>query len=135
MDDATINQLRTILSQNQWVSFAYLFGSRAAGKAGSRSDWDIAVYITDAELERNPVWQKIKIEDEISLALKTDNIQVVILNGLDAPLFAFTIINKGIVLADKNQELRVTFECNTLRRFHDWQYYLDRHLGKAGEAS
>ncbi len=135
MDDATIHQLSTILSQNQWVSFAYLFGSRAQDKAGSRSDWDIAVYITDAELERNPVWQKIKIEDEISLALKTDNIQVVILNGLDAPLFAFTIINKGILLTDKNRELREIFECNTLRRFHDWQYYLDRHLGKADEAS
>ncbi|MEK6737074.1 MAG: nucleotidyltransferase domain-containing protein [Planctomycetota bacterium] len=135
MDDAIMHQIRTILSQNQWVSFAYLFGSRAQGKAGSRSDWDIAVYITGAELERNPVWQKIKIEDEISLALKTDNIQVVILNGLDAPLFAFNIISKGIVLADKNQESRVTFECNTLRRFHDWQYYLDRHLGRKTEAS
>ncbi|MBF8277346.1 MAG: nucleotidyltransferase [Candidatus Brocadiaceae bacterium] len=135
MDDAIMHQIRTILSQNHWVSFAYLFGSRAQGKAGSRSDWDIAVYITDAELERNPVWQKIKIEDEISLALKTDNIQVVILNGLDAPLFAFNIISKGIVLADKNQESRVTFECNTLRRFHDWQYYLDRHLGRKTEAS
>ncbi len=135
MDDAIMHQIRTILSQNQWVSFAYLFGSRAQGKAGSRSDWDIAVYITDAELERNPVWQKIKLEDEISLALKTDNIQVVILNGLDAPLFAFNIISKGIVLADKNQESRVTFECNTLRRFHDWQYYLDRHLGRKTEAS
>ncbi|MEK7289635.1 MAG: nucleotidyltransferase domain-containing protein [Planctomycetota bacterium] len=135
MDDAIMHQIRTILSQNQWVSFAYLFGSRAQGKAGSRSDWDIAVYITDAELERNPVWQKIKLEDEISLALKTDNIQVVILNGLDAPLFAFNIISKGIVLADKNQESRVTFECNTLRRFHDWQYYLNRHLGKASAVS
>ena len=135
MDDAIMHQIRTILSQNQWVSFAYLFGSRAQGKAGSRSDWDIAVYITDAVLERNPVWQKIKIEDEISLALKIDNIQVVILNSLDAPLFAFTIISKGIVLAEKDQESRVTFECNTLRRFHDWQYYLNRHLGKASAVS
>jgi len=135
MDDATIHLLRMILSQNQWILFAYLFGSRAQDKAGCLSDWDIAVYITDAELERNPVWQKIKIEDEISLALKTDNIQVVILNGLDAPLFAFSIINKGILLTDKNRELRITFECNTLRRFHDWQYYLDRHLGKVVEVS
>lgn len=135
MDDAIIHQLRTILSQNQLVAFSYFFGSRAQGKAGSRSDWDIAVYIADAALERNPVWQKIKIEDEISLALKTDNIQVVILNAIDAPLFSFTIISKGILLTDKNRELRETFECNTLRRFHDWQYYLDRHLGKAGEAS
>ena len=135
MDDAIMHQIRTILSQNQWVSFAYLFGSRAQGKAGSRSDWDIAVYITDAELERNPVWQKINLEEEISLALKTENIQDVILNGLDAPLFAFNIISKGIVLADKNQESRVTFECNTRRRFHDWQYYLDRHVGRKTEAS
>ncbi len=135
MDDAIIHQIRTILSQNQLVDFSYLFGSRAQGKAGSRSDWDIAVYIADAALERNPVWQKIKIEDEISLVLKTDNIQVVILNGLDAPLFAFNIINKGILLTDKNRELRVIFECNTLRRFHDWQYYLDRHLDRTNEAS
>lgn len=135
MDDVIIHQLRTILFQNQWVSFAYLFGSRAQEKAGNMSDWDIAVYVADARLERNPVWQKIKIEDELSLALKTDKIQVVILNAIDAPLFSFTIISKSILLTDKNRELREIFECNTLRRFHDWQYYLDRHLEKAGEAS
>lgn len=123
-----IQQIKDIISRNPLVLFAYLFGSRALNRAGIMSDWDIAVYINENKLEANPVWQKIKIEDEIALVLKTDRIQVFILNNLDAPLFSFNIINDGILLMDKDREQRETFECKVLRRFQDWRHYLDRHM-------
>jgi len=92
------------------------------------SDWDIAVYIYKDKLEVNPVWQKIRLEDELSLALKTDGMHVTILNDLDAPLFSFNIIREGVLLADKCPESRMEFEYRVLRRFHDWRYFLDRHM-------
>ena len=123
-----IQQLQEALSQNSLVLFAYLFGSRATNKAGNVSDWDIAVYIEENRLESNPVWQKIKIEDDISFVLNTDRVQVTILNNLDAPLLSFNIINEGVVLKDSYRELREIFEWQVLRRFHDWRYNLDRHM-------
>ena len=123
-----IQQIRDVLSKNKLVLFAYLFGSRALNRASNMSDWDIAVYIHDEKLETNPVWQKIKLEDEISCILKTDKVQVTILNNLDAPLFLYNIINDGVLLAEENSEIRIAFEYKALRRFHDWRYYLDRHM-------
>jgi len=123
-----IQQLQEALSQNSLVLFAYLFGSRATNKAGNVSDWDIAVYIEENRLEANPVWQKIKIEDDISFVLNTDRVQVTILNNLDVPLLSFNIINEGVVLKDSYRELREIFEWQVLRRFHDWRYNLDRHM-------
>jgi|SRR3989304_5256843 len=123
-----IQQLQEALSQNSLVLFAYLFGSRATNKAGNVSDWDIAVYIEENRLESNPVWQKIKIEDDISFVLNTDRVQVTILNNLDVPLLSFNIINEGVVLKDSYRELREIFEWQVLRRFHDWRYNLDRHM-------
>ena len=35
------------------------------------------------------MWQKFNIEDKLSVALKTDAIDVVILNRLDNPLLGF----------------------------------------------
>ena len=123
-----IQQLKEALSRTPLVLFAYLFGSRATNKAGNVSDWDIAVYIEENKLEANPVWQKIKIEDDISLVLNTDRVQAIILNNLEAPLLSFNIINEGVVLKDSYRELREIFEWQTLRRFHDWRYNLDRHM-------
>jgi len=123
-----IQQLKEAFSRTPLVLFAYLFGSRATNKAGNVSDWDIAVYIEENRLESNPVWQKIKIEDDISFVLNTDRVQVTILNNLDVPLLSFNIINEGVVLKDSYRELREIFEWQVLRRFHDWRYNLDRHM-------
>jgi hypothetical protein len=50
------------------------------------------------------------------------------LNGLDAPVFAFQIINKGILLVDKKPAERILYETSVLRRYHDWNYFLKRHM-------
>ena len=124
----SLQNIKDALYRNPLVSFSYLFGSRASNKSGNMSDWDIAVYLNDDKMENNPVWQKIGLENELSSALKTDKIQVAVLNNLDAPLLAFNIVKDGILLTDKDTELRIGYECATLRRFHDWRYYLDRHM-------
>jgi hypothetical protein len=39
------------------------------------------------------------------------------------------IINNGILLADKNTEKRILFEAQVLSKYHDWNYFLRRHMG------
>lgn len=123
-----IDSLRQVLFTDKLVVFAYLFGSRAHGTAGERSDWDMAVYIDDDMLEANPVWQKFEIENRLSFILKTDAVEVVVLNRMDNPVLGFEIINRGMLLVDKDEETRVIFESRVLGRYQDWQYFQSRHM-------
>lgn len=127
-----INMIINILNKDKLISFAYLFGSRAMQKASERSDWDIAVYIKDEYLEENPIWQKFKIEDKLSSALKTDAVEVVILNYMDNPLLGYEIINRGSLIVDKDTQTRIKFEADTLGRYQDWQYFAKRYISANG---
>lgn len=123
-----IDAIKSTLSKEQSISFAYLFGSKVKNKESYRSDWDIAVYIKDEFLGKNPVWQKFDIENRLSTILKTDAVDVVILNSIDNPLFGFEIITKGILILNKDDESRVSFEGEALGRYQDWQYFMKRHM-------
>ena len=57
-----------------------------------------------------------------------DDVQVVVLNGLELPLLGFEIINQGMLLIDKDKETRIEFEAMILGQYHDWQYFLKRHM-------
>lgn len=124
--------LKDVLLKDRSIVFAYLFGSRATGTASARSDWDIAVYINDELLEGNPVWQKFRIEDRLAVALGTDAVEVVVLNRMDNPLLAFEIVNKGILLVEHDEDVRLAYECRALGHYHDWRYFMDRHMKSEG---
>ncbi len=120
--DVIVDTLR-----QQPLAFAYLFGFRATGKTGPRGDWDVAVYLSTIPGE-DVTWEKFRIEEALARALGTDAIQVVILNRLDAPLLAYEIISKGKVRCESDTEGRPLYEAAALRRFHDWRFWLDRHM-------
>ena len=124
-----IESIKSVLSADAAVSLAYLFGSRAKGETSNRADWDIAVYLAEDRLAENPIWDKFKIEDRLSAALATDAVEVVVLNRLEDPLLGFEIIANSLLLVEKDENLRIAFEGSGLARHHDWQYFLDRHLG------
>jgi predicted nucleotidyltransferase len=121
-----INKIKKILKKNQFVDFAYIFGSRAKGIANKRSDCDIAVYFC-RDPRKIPGWIVFQLEAEIVKEIGIET-QITILNGLDAPVFAFQIINKGILLVDKKPAERILYETSVLRRYHDWHYFLKRHM-------
>ncbi len=106
-----------------------MFGSRVEDKSSHRSDWDIAIYLNQYPSENNP-WIRFYIQSELSLLLKTDNVDIVILNTLEEPSFTFEIISKGIILVDKEPSKRIIYEAKSLNRYFDWQYFLKRHIHK-----
>jgi predicted nucleotidyltransferase len=123
MNDATIEKIRHILSKNKCVIFGYLFGSRVKGYAGIRSDWDIAVYFNEKCLKD---WTRFWLEAEIERDIE-EEVQVTVLNTVEEPVFGFEIVCEGLVLADKDREARILFESSVLRRYHDWNYFFERH--------
>jgi len=104
------------LRKNPKVIFAYLFGGLTKGKPLPLSDVDIAVYLSD-NTEYNE--EKLEILGKLTQILKTDEIDLVILNKAPLPLKARIIKNKRI-LADKDRFLRHRFESLTLRQYFDF---------------
>jgi len=129
-----IKHIQDVLAKDTRILFAYLFGSRAKGMAGERSDWDIAVYTADKAGQPVPTALPFYIEAEIAALPATGDVQVTILNGLESPLLGFEIINNGVLLIDKEEEKRIEFEARVLGQYHDWQYFSKRHMEAEGWA-
>ncbi|MBI5894314.1 MAG: nucleotidyltransferase domain-containing protein [Deltaproteobacteria bacterium] len=127
-----IDKIKDALAKDKEILFAYLFGSRTNGMVSERSDWDIAVYLTD---NTEPMPSKaFYIEAVLARLLRTDDVQIIILNNLDAPLLGFEIIKNNMLLVDKDEEGRIEFEARILNQYHDWQYFSKRHMDAEGWA-
>jgi len=122
-----IDKIKKILKLNPAVEFAYLFGSQAKGTSDEMSDLDIAIFFKK-DPQKLPQWTIFYLESEISRKIDKE-VQIISLNTLDSPVFLFQIINNGILLVDKNTEKRILFEARVLSKYHDWNYFLRRHMG------
>lgn len=116
-----------VLNQHPLV-FAYLFGSKVKGYANERSDWDLAVYFAEPVKKSNH-WPAFELEAELSRSLGA-TAQVTVLNAPLSPVLGFEIVKHGIVLLDRDENLRMDFENRTLRTYFDWQYFLRRQMEK-----
>jgi len=110
------NQIRTILEDKDSVIFAYLFGSSVTKTFTPMSDIDIAVYLSP---NVNKSEEQLDLIGSLMLILKTDNIDLVILNTAPLTLKARIILNKEILI-DKSPFLRHSFESLVLRQHYDF---------------
>ena len=98
------------------VRFAYLFGGLASGRRGPLSDIDLAVYLADgSKLSRI----KLKLLDNLIDLLRTEEIDLVILNIAPLPL-AYRIIKSKKILMDRDPFLRHRYESLIIREYLDF---------------
>jgi len=90
------------------------------------SDWDIAIYFIEP-LKKNNRWPAFELEAELSRVVR-GTVQVIILNNPLPPVFAFEILKDGILLLDRDPNLRMDFENRMLRYYYDWQFFLKRQM-------
>jgi len=96
------------------VVMAFLFGSQAreGGGTHAHSDWDIAVYLTPqtSELEFEDADQEYpeehRIWADLTTILKTDNVDLVILNRAPASIADTAISGRELVIKDRALWLR-----------------------------
>lgn len=124
--DNNVTKLINVLDKKNYISFAYLFGSRVKGCVNRRSDWDIAVFFSKSSEEISP-WCVFELEAELSQRVK-DTVQVIDLNNVKSCILGFQIINESIILLRKDECKRMEFENRILREYHDWKYFLKRHM-------
>jgi len=103
----------------------YLFGSRVVGKEPPLSDYDFAVYLDTGDKKR---MYEIKFElfDRISRMLKTDRIDIVILNLTESPELKYQIIKEGKLIF-QIEPFKIIVEPNILNEYFDFQMILLRY--------
>lgn len=104
--------LKENLERDREVLFAYIFGSYGRGKPSPLSDVDIAVYLGD---DCDFFSKKLHLVGNVSEILKTDEVDIVILNELPLSLI-HSVLKTGKLLFCKDERKRVEFEAraNTL---------------------
>jgi predicted nucleotidyltransferase len=107
------------------VDLAYLFGSTIMGNANELSDVDIAVMLDENLSKKDRLYVELDIISELSHMLKSDKIDLVVLN--DAPLLLkYNIVKNGQVLT-VDETKRIAFETSVMTRYLDERYYIRRH--------
>lgn len=95
---------RALLKDNELI-FGYVFGSFGMGKSSLLSDVDVAFYILPG---KNGFEKKLSLMEEITSILKTDEVDIVILN--EAPLtLCYQVLKTGRLLFSKDERLRLDF--------------------------
>lgn len=112
-----IPDVRRILLNDNNVIFAYLFGGLAEGKVKPLSDIDIAVYLRDSD---NLAEYKLNLFDRLTDALRTSELDLIILNIVSLSIAGRILLNKQI-LVDKDLPIRHSYESLTLRKFFDFR--------------
>jgi hypothetical protein len=100
------------------ILFAYLFGSLARKKSGPLSDVDIAVYCNEGSSFPE---KKLEILGNLTSILKTDEIDLVVLNRAPLPL-RMKILECKRVAVDKAPLIRHRYESLTMRQYFDFSY-------------
>lgn len=127
--EGKLDDLIDFLRSQKYIVFAYLFGSVAKGKEGKLSDLDLAVFMNESLSKREKFDLQLKLISEITSILKTDKVDLVVMN--DAPLLLnYNIIKHGKLLKDDERE-RIRIETNVLSSYLDRKYYVDRHTKEA----
>lgn len=109
------------------IKLGYVFGSLSKGGEHRLSDIDIAILVEEEKVPRGePYGYKAMIISDIMALLKTDKVDLVVLN--EAPLIlCFRVVYEGIVVYSIDEKMRVEFETKVMSLYFDRQYYYRRH--------
>ena len=98
----SIEKIRSLFAKTDSVLFAYLFGSCAKGDNGPLSDIDLAIYVKDPSTFT--FQNKLALYADICRILKSNNVDLVVLNQMDNLIIHEKIIHNGelFYLKDRN---------------------------------
>lgn len=122
---STEKSLLPIFQSHPEVKLVYLFGSTARGDRGPMSDYDFAVFLGSKD-KREITRIRFQLVDEISRALKTDKVDVVILDSAKSPELKYNILQEGKLIFER-EPYRVLVEPRILNEYFDFHQALKRH--------
>ena len=120
-----IKSLIPIFEKYPEVKLAYLFGSQATGKTGPLSDYDFAVYLDEKD-EQKRFDIRLSLMGDVSIKLKTDDVDLIVLNDIEAPELKYSVIKEGILLLER-EPFKILIEPQILNEFFDFRQSLINH--------
>lgn len=120
-----LGELQHIFHKYPDIKLVYLFGSRTSGKQGPLSDFDFALFIDSRDIKAM-YDLKFRLMDEISLLLKTDKVDITILNLTESPELKYFIITSGTLLIER-EPFKVLLEPRILNEYFDFHSMLLRN--------
>ncbi len=118
-------RVKTVFPDQESVGIAYLYGSRARGESGRRSDYDFSVYLTELDPVKRSEIRSFLIS-ELTKKLGTDNVDVVVLNDLESSELKYNIIRDGAVMFER-EPYRILVEPEILNEYFDFVYLLRKY--------
>lgn len=121
---ASLSRIPEVLKSESGVVLAVLFGSFARKKIMPLSDVDIAILLEDKV--KNLESQRELIFSCISKVLKTDEIDLIILN--EAPVeLCYNIIQEGQIVFCRDEKRKIEFIERVIKEYLDTVYIRDEH--------
>jgi len=121
-DNLSMNY-KKVFSKYSSIISAYLFGSRARGNFSPISDYDFAIQLDEGKINKHKyVDLKLDLIGDLCKTLKTDNVDIVILN--EAPLLLkHRILRDRKVLFCRSHLKRIRNEARILINYLDEKEY------------
>ncbi len=118
--DELLPVLRSLLSNEPGVGFAYLFGSVAKGRTHAASDVDVAVWFDDSRPEPGP-WatRATELAGTLETALRCP-VDVVELNRAPSAL-RHNVLSHGRLIVSKDDAARRNFYVRHAREWYDME--------------
>lgn len=107
------------------IVLAYIFGSTAAGTRGPMSDYDFAVYLDEPDKKKR-YDIKFRLMGKLSSALKTNKVDVVVINDTDNVYLKHAIISEGKLLFEK-EPYKVIVEPRILNEYFDFRILINKY--------
>ena len=107
------------------IKLVYLFGSRADNSSGPLSDHDFALYC-DSTDSAALFDVSCAVRNELASLLKTDMIDLVVLNTIQQPELAYFIISEGELLFEV-EPFKILVEPKILNAYFDFYSLLTRY--------
>lgn len=112
-------RLLQALTPREEVLEAYLFGSRATGRAQPHSDIDVAVYLEEHRSTGLPYGHAAELTSYLMSALRTNLVDVAVLNRAP-PVLYHRVLRDGRRILSRSLRATTTREGYALSRYCDY---------------
>jgi len=117
-----LRKIREIFKFYPEIKLVYFFGSKIKREDGFLSDYDFAVYLEEKDTKK--LFEiKIDLINRLTKILKTDEIDLVILNTAESPELKYNIIKDGELIFEQ-EPYKVLIEPKILNEYFDFRLIL-----------
>ena len=125
MNEIQKEKLGEVFQSCPQIKLVYLFGSQARGETGPLSDYDFAIYF-DEKNSKKMFDIKLELMGQLSTILRTDGIDIAILNLSEMPEFKFNVIKEGELIYEE-EPFRAIVEPMILNEYFDFKILLSKY--------